>query len=71
MRRCTGACSRSRRSAPRRKAWSGSREAEAWALESLPEPDALRALGWTRALRGVDIDEVCAQFDAAAGRART
>ncbi len=42
-------------------------EAERWALESLPEPDALRALGWTRALRGVDIDEVCARFDAATG----
>ena len=42
-------------------------EAERWALETLPEPDAMRALGWTRALRGVDIDEVCAQFDAATG----
>ena len=28
------------------------REAEAWALEALPELDALRALAWTRALRG-------------------
>ncbi|MDA0172621.1 LuxR family transcriptional regulator [Solirubrobacter taibaiensis] len=43
------------------------REAEAWALEALPELNALRALGWTRVLRGADIEQVCAQFDAAAG----
>ena len=43
------------------------RAAEAWALEALPELNALRALAWTRVLRGVDIDAVCAQFDAAAG----
>ena len=46
-------------------------EAEAWALEALPELDALRALGWARALRGRDIDGVCAQFERPPGRART
>lgn len=42
-------------------------EAIVWALESLPEPDALRALGWARALRGLEIDGVCEQFDATVG----
>ena len=38
------------------------RDAEAWALEALPELDAIRALGWARALRGRDLGEVCALF---------
>lgn len=42
-------------------------EAIVWGLESLPEPDALRALGWARALRGLEIDGVCEHFDAAVG----
>ncbi|MDA0185251.1 AAA family ATPase, partial [Solirubrobacter phytolaccae] len=42
-------------------------EAIVWGLESLPEPDAMRALGWARALRGLEIDGVCEQFDAAVG----
>ena len=47
------------------------RDAEAWALEALPELDAIRALGWARALRGRDLGEVCALFreHARAGRA--
>ncbi|WP_028062275.1 AAA family ATPase [Solirubrobacter soli] len=38
------------------------RDAEAWALEALPELDAIKALGWARALRGRDLDDVCALF---------
>ena len=50
------------------------REAEAWALEALPEPRgaapdverlALRGLGWARSLRGRPIDDVCERFLAA------
>ena len=50
------------------------REAEAWALEALPEaaragPEverlALRGLGWARSLRGRPIDDVCERFRAA------
>ena len=43
------------------------REAEAWALEALPELDAVKALGWARALRGRELGEVCARFRAIAG----
>jgi DNA-binding CsgD family transcriptional regulator len=42
-------------------------EAIVWGLESLPEPDALRALGWARALRGLEIEGVCDQFEATVG----
>src|SRR5262249_36015143 len=49
-------------------------EAEAWALEALPEARrngpvmerlALHGLGWARAMRGLAIDEVCERFRAA------
>ena len=41
-------------------------EAEAWALEAQPlaEEASLRALAWTRSLRGRPIDDVCARFAA-------
>ena len=54
------------------------REAEAWALEALPEatlagPDverlALHGLGWARCLRGQPIDDVCERFRAASDAA--
>ena len=54
------------------------REAEAWALEALPDatragPDverlALHGLGWARALRGQEIDDVCERFRAASDEA--
>ncbi len=53
-------------------------EAEAWALEALPEaaragPEverlALRGLGWARSLRGRPIDDVCERFRAASDTA--
>ncbi len=45
------------------------REAEDWALEALPAGPgadclALRALGWTRTLRGMPVDDVYAHFTA-------
>ncbi|MDA0167011.1 LuxR C-terminal-related transcriptional regulator [Solirubrobacter ginsenosidimutans] len=42
-------------------------EAERWALEALPELDAMRALGWARALRGLELDGLAARFRDAAG----
>ena len=56
----------------------GIQEAEAWALEALPEahragPDlerlALHGLGWARSLRGRSIDDVCERFRAASDAA--
>ncbi len=49
-------------------------EADTWALEALPaggeaEATALRALGWTRSLRGHGLDDVCERFRAASGGA--
>ncbi len=51
-------------------------EAEAWAVEALPEsadPEAerlaLRGLGWARSLRGRPIDDLCDRFDAVSERA--
>jgi DNA-binding CsgD family transcriptional regulator/tetratricopeptide (TPR) repeat protein len=54
------------------------REAEAWALEALPEATragadverlALHGLGWARCLRGQPIDDVCERFRAASDAA--
>ena len=66
IRRCARACSRSARCAPRRRGSSGFATPRRGRCEALPELDAIRALGWARALRGRDLGEVCARFARAA-----